>query len=485
MRRTGARSGLAIGLLMPADTAPGRAHLGYAGGLAASVSLMATPAGAAGPLSVPFTGWGVAIAAAVAAVVVATRLVTTRQRADEEARKRSRLERALAAETEQRRHAEEAAETAQADYRAMFENAVNGLFRMGLDGTLRRANRALAELLGYGDFDALVAAGRANLTVFAREPNELTAIIDRVRAQERAQGLELRLVAADGQELFCVVSARLVRVPRSGDVFLEGMIEDITARKQMEQELRDAKERADFASRTKSEFLANTSHELRTPLNAIIGFAEIIKDEMFGEIPKRQYVSYAADIHESGRHLLALINDILDMSKVEAGRRELAEEAVDVGQAIDRCIHLVEVRAREDGVTVATDIPEGLPLIWAEERAIKQILLNLLSNAVKFSPARGHVTVHAHVDGRGCLVLAVTDQGMGMSEADKERALTPFQQAESTRTRHYGGTGLGLPLAQSLAGLHGGTIELDSAPGAGTAARVTLPPHRTMRTAAA
>jgi signal transduction histidine kinase len=258
--------------------------------------------------------------------------------------------------------------------------------------------------------------------------------------------------------------------------------EDATDRHKTEVALRAAKEEADLANRTKSEFLANMSHELRTPLNAIIGFSEIIKSELFGPIGFTQYGEYAGDIYDSGTHLLSLINDILDISKIEAGKFELQEECVDVNEAIVVSLRLIRERAEAAGIRIIQSVPQPLPSLNADLRALKQILLNLLSNAVKFTEAGGSVTVRASMDGEGRLVLTVGDTGMGMSEVEQCKALTPFGQVDSSLGRKHEGTGLGLPLCKRLVELHDGDLTLESEPGVGTTVSLLFPAHRVLST---
>ena len=238
-----------------------------------------------------------------------------------------------------------------------------------------------------------------------------------------------------------------------------------------------AKEEAEAASRSKSEFLANMSHELRTPLNAIIGFSDVMADEKFGPLGSGRYVQYSRDVGDSGRHLLNLINDVLDISKVEYGKLELIEEAVDLAEIIDGSLRLVRERADAAEVALAVEMPAPLPPLWADSRRIKQILLNLLSNAIKFTPPGGQVRLRAVARGDG-LVLAVEDSGIGMDASGLELAMRPFGQVDSKLARKYSGTGLGLPLSKAFVALHGGTLEVESRPGEGTVVTVTLPRRR-------
>jgi PAS domain S-box-containing protein len=263
---------------------------------------------------------------------------------------------------------------------------------------------------------------------------------------------------------------------------------DITALKEREEGLRRtgqeamrAKEAAEAANRSKSDFLANMSHELRTPLNAIIGFSEIIKDALLGLDRLDDYRQYARDIHESGKHLLELINDILDMSKIDAGKLELFEEPMRIEQVIEPCLKLVRERAANSGVTLKIHVDEKLPPLNADIRKLKQILINLLSNSVKFTPAGGSVTVTANLNDAGEIVVCVADTGSGIRPEDIERALEPFGQIDSGLARAHEGTGLGLTLTKALTELHGGRLEIDSrweAPPTGTTVAAILPASR-------
>ena len=235
----------------------------------------------------------------------------------------------------------------------------------------------------------------------------------------------------------------------------------------------------DQANQAKSDFLANMSHELRTPLNAIIGFSEVMVEELFGPVGSAKYIEYVVDIHRSARHLLDLINDILDLSKIEAGRVELREETVDVDGLIDGCLTLVEERVRATGLSLEKRVADGLPALWADKRMVRQILINLLSNAVKFTPSGGSVGVEAAIGSTGALVLTVSDTGIGMAPEDIPRVMEPFVQVDGALNRNYEGTGLGLPLANRLAEMHGAAFELKSEEGAGTTVTVRFPAERT------
>lgn len=254
--------------------------------------------------------------------------------------------------------------------------------------------------------------------------------------------------------------------------------DDVTGSYSAERQLRSAKEEAELASRAKSDFLANVSHELRTPLNAIIGFSEIIKDQLFGPMGNQRYREYAIDIHDSGTHLLSLINDILDLSKIEAGKFELHEEPIDLEAATKASFRIMRDRAEEAGVVLTLDFPAQTPRLRADPRAVKQILLNLLSNAVKFTDAGGQVSVEARMLGSGGLRVQVKDTGIGIAEEDIAKAMAPFGQVDSSLSRKYEGTGLGLPLTRRLVDLHGGCLTLASKAGQGTSVTIDFPDNR-------
>lgn len=243
-------------------------------------------------------------------------------------------------------------------------------------------------------------------------------------------------------------------------------------------QLDEARANAESASQSKSQFLANMSHELRTPLNAIIGFSDIMTSEMFGPLGHARYGDYARDIGESGRHLLGIINDILDIAKVEAGKLELAEARIDVASVIKSSLRLVRERAAGARVhLVVSQVPKSC-VLYGDTRLVKQILLNLLTNAIKFSCPQGTVSIRVCELADGSLRLTVKDQGIGMTAAEIERAMEPFGQVASHLNRTHHGVGLGLPLVKRMVEAHGGTFRIESAPGVGTAATATFPPGR-------
>ena len=247
-------------------------------------------------------------------------------------------------------------------------------------------------------------------------------------------------------------------------------------------ELAEARDQAEESNRVKSMFLANMSHELRTPLNAIIGFSEmLLLTGQRNPCDEKRVHEYIGDIHACGQHLLNLINGILDISRIQAGKLQLREEPVAIGETVATCFMLTGQRAAETGITLRREIPDDLPDLLADATRLKQILLNLVSNAVKFTPDDGIVTVAAARAEGGGLTITVSDTGIGMSEADLAVAMQPFQQVDSSLARRYEGTGLGLPLAKAFVELHGGTLTITSAVGRGTTVRIAFPAARTLR----
>lgn len=270
---------------------------------------------------------------------------------------------------------------------------------------------------------------------------------------------------------------RALRLPGPQDLRLinRRLEAEIAEHRATEVELRAAKDRAELASRAKSDFLATMSHELRTPLNAVIGFSEVLGVETFGPLNDRQR-EYVGHVVGSAGHLLELINDILDISKIDAGRLDLFWEPVDLPSVIESGLTLVKSRAEAREVMLFTEVAGDLPWLKADSFRLKQILVNILSNAVKFTPAGGRVVVEARPDrAAGEVILAVRDTGIGMAPEDIPRALEMFTQIGNAMTRRYEGTGIGLPLAKALVELHGGRLEIDSRPGEGTLVTIRLP----------
>jgi signal transduction histidine kinase len=274
------------------------------------------------------------------------------------------------------------------------------------------------------------------------------------------------------------IAAVIISVMALAAVFLlERMLRE---RRQAQAQISSAMEQAALADRTKAEFMANMSHELRTPLNAIMGFSETMRMEMFGPLGHGHYREYVAHIHERAAHLAALIDDILEVSKLDAGTLQLVEQEVDIADVVRVAEQIAAERAAAAGVTVEVAVPADFPKLHADRRAVGQILTNLLSNAIKFTPAGGRATVHAELAPGGSIVLRVSDNGIGIAKDDIDKALAEFTQADGRLSRKYEGTGLGLPLCERLAKLHGGFLRLESKPGAGTTVTVEFPAERSI-----
>jgi two-component system, cell cycle sensor histidine kinase PleC len=289
--------------------------------------------------------------------------------------------------------------------------------------------------------------------------------------------LEEEIVDRDGNPCVLLTTKALFHDEDGEEAMVVTAFVDITQRKRTERDLIAAKEQAELANRSKTEFVANMSHELRTPLNAIIGFSQVIAGEMLGPIGTPKYVGYARDVLTSAEHLLGIINDILDVSKLEAGKLDLAEDVIDPAKTVADIAQLAEAKARASDITVAIRREGVIPPLLVDSRKLKQIVLNLLVNAIKFSHPGGKVDIVLRSVGGG-VSIAVIDHGIGMDPAEVKLAMTRFGQVASTWTRKHDGTGLGLPLAIGLTELHGGTLTIHSTKGVGTTVTITFPRER-------
>ena len=371
---------------------------------------------------------------------------------------------------ERHRAADQAAEAGEARYRFLAEHAHDLITRHTSDGRIRYASPASAHLLGYRPQE-LIGRTFADLA----HADDATIVSNTLAAASagKSASAEVRLATRHGGYAWGELRCR--PAGHSGDELGDIVVvtRDIAERKAQERALIQARDLAEDASRAKSRFLANMSHELRTPLNAILGFSEVMTHQMFGQLGTR-YVDYAQLIHESGEHLLGLINSILDMSKIEAGRLELQPERFDLGEVAVQALRFVRFIGERNGVALEEAIDPSARHVFADKRAVTQILINLLSNGVKFTPRGGHVRVSATLVGQ-IIEISVADTGVGIDETDLKRLGEPFEQVDSEYTRAKEGTGLGLALVRALAHLHGGNMSIESQLGEGTTVTVRLP----------
>jgi len=367
------------------------------------------------------------------------------------------------------------------DLRSILDTAADGIITLAADGTIRSFSAAAEAIFGYRLAEVV---GRSFAELFAPESRKtlrdyLAALQGPGLASVFNDGREVTAIVKQGGEVPLFLTIGKLQPKRPESAAFCAVVRDITQWKKTEQELREAKESAEQASRQKSEFLAKISHELRTPLNAILGFSEVMRLERFGEIRNDKYRGYVNDIHTSGAHLLSLINDLLDLSKVEAGKLELNFTAVDLGEVVDHAFKMMQEQATAARVILRKNLPTDLPSVVADLRSMRQIIINLLSNAVKFTDPGGQVIVSAQFLKSGELKLRVKDTGIGMSESDLREALEPFRRV-STEGREATGTGLGLPLTKALAEANRTVFSISSEPRKGTLVEITFPTTRVL-----
>jgi len=359
---------------------------------------------------------------------------------------------------------------------ALAEQASDAIVAYDHHGRIVYANAACRELAGCDSVAEMQAEGLPRL----RLPGETAARPLPTVVHAGMNGTRVLVEGRDGRTVPCLLQAPHLDAAHEGPIHSYIHLTDISDLQAAQERLEEQNLELAAANRAKSEFLANVSHELRTPLNAVIGFAEVLRDQAFRDSPNAQFREYAEDIRLSGSHLLSLINDILDLSKIEAGRYELTETALDPGEALETAVRLVRGREEAKALTLQVDVAAELPRLYADSRAVKQILINLLSNSVKFTPAGKSVTACARQRSDGGIDLIVADEGAGMDPDAVAEMFQPFRRADRAFTRQVEGTGLGLPLVQSLAQLHGGSVEVDTALGQGTRVTVRFPPERTV-----
>jgi cell cycle sensor histidine kinase DivJ len=363
-------------------------------------------------------------------------------------------------------------------YRLIAENATDMITSHDAKGRVVFASPAAQHLLGER-VQKIMGDGLFKRVHVADRPAYLSAL-SRCLTDNETVAVEFRVSRTGARESsrYAWVEMRCRPMPsidagaeRTGIV---AVTRDITEYKTQEAQLREARDEAESASRAKTQFLASMSHELRTPLNAVIGFSEILNQELFGALGEARYRDYARLIQESGEHLLNVVNDILDMSKIEVGKFKIVKEPFGVAKLVKSCCGVMRHMAEQKSIDLRIEVASGLPELAADKRACKQMLLNVISNAIKFTEPGGWVKVQVRRQEEN-ITFAVSDNGIGIGEQDLPRLGNPFVQANASCDRNYTGTGLGLSVVKALARLHGGDLELTSTLGKGTTATITLP----------
>lgn len=362
-------------------------------------------------------------------------------------------------------------------YRQLVENANSIILRMDMKGNVTYFNGFAESFFGYGRQEILGKNVVGTIVPPADSSGrDLKAMIDDIALHPSTYvNNENENILRDGKRVWIAWTNKAIlgEDGRTKEIFCIG--NDITRIKEAEEEILKAKDAAESANKAKSSFLANMSHELRTPLNAIIGFSELMRDASAGPISDKQK-EYLGYIWESGKHLLSLINDILDLSKVEAGKMELELGEFNLRELLEKSPIFISERAARHGIILSTDIKEGVGMIKADERKVKQIIFNLLSNAIKFTPDGGKIGIEARKTDTGEILICVWDTGIGIDSKDSHRVFSEFEQIESEYSRQYAGTGLGMPLSKKFAELHGGKMWFTSeGKGRGTRFYFTLP----------
>jgi signal transduction histidine kinase len=356
--------------------------------------------------------------------------------------------------------------------RILLENLGEGLSVFDRQGRLLAFNSRFVELLDL-PADLLTDGSLYKVLEFQTNRGDFGPNGSGIGVQQRLERMFQNLP---------MVQERLTRAGRTLQIrrreMPDGIVSlysDITEAKLIEQQMAQARDHAEQANNSKTEFLANMSHELRTPLNAIVGFAEVVSNELFGPMGEGKYLEYVKDIHTSGLHLLSVINEILDMAKIEAGKLDLLIQPFHISVVLTEAVSMLRELANKRNIDLFVDFPKDEIEIIGDKRAIKQAIINLLSNAIKYSHDNGKIDIRVDHNAVHGLTLEVEDYGIGMSSESLKRAMRPFEQADSSTTRAYGGTGLGLPIANGLVEAHGGRLTIESREGEGTRVCILLP----------
>lgn len=365
-----------------------------------------------------------------------------------------------------------------AEMRTIVDTATDGVVIIDNDGKIRSISRPAEALFGY---DSAEVTGKPFISLFAIESQRaaedyLESLAGNGVASVLNDGREV--IGRESQGRFIPLFMTIGRLPRESGFC--AVVRDVTQWKRAEEELTQARARAEYSSSQKTEFLARVSHEIRTPLNAIIGFSELMLDEKFGPIGNDRYRDYLRDINRSGNHVLDLVNDLLDISKIEAGEQEMHYEAVSLNETLAEIVAMMQPQANRDRVIIRSSFASRLPDVVADLRSVRQIGLNLLSNAVRYTQAGGQVIVSTSYEANGAVVMRVRDTGIGMSAAEIDQALKPFKQLNTLRRPRGDGTGLGLPLTRAMVEANRARFSISSTPGEGTLVEITFPPTRVL-----
>ena len=363
--------------------------------------------------------------------------------------------------------------TSERNFRAFLDNAPAIIAIRDRNGRYEFVNRTYERIYGYTNEEI---SGKSLDDIFSPEHAEIIRSIERRVIDSGEPVVEEQPSAPLGDREGTLISVRFPLPDENGHITrIATIATDITSQKHVEQALRTAKEEAEFASRAKSEFLAKMSHELRTPLNAIIGFSQVIKEEVFGPIGNERYHQYVNDIGASGEHLLGLISDLLDISKIEAGEVELMIEPQKLSDIVREVVTMLEKSLRAKRHQLSLDIPDDLPDLEMDGRSLRQILVNVVTNAIKFTTPDGKIKLSAAKSNDTEAVVTITDTGMGIRADELEEILSPFYQAHDISRESRTGAGLGLTIVDSLVAMHGGRMSIESQPGIGTSIRLHLP----------
>src|SRR5471032_209298 len=363
----------------------------------------------------------------------------------------------------------------EASYRAFFDHAVEGIFRTTPEGHYLAVNQALADIYGYGTPEALITGLTdigVQLYVEQKRRDEFRMLM---QSNDVVTHFVSEIYHRSGRRIWISENARAVRDWSGALLCYEGTVEDVTEKFEQDRALRVALRQAEIANKMKVDFLAAMSHELKTPLNAVLGFSEIIRDEVLGPIGHEAYRDYAGDIHKSGTRLLSVINDVLDVSRLEGGLVTIEARSENMQDMAEAAIKLVPLH---DQRRIEIAVPADLPSLQVDTRRLAQALGNLLANALKFTPEAGRICLAARLQPDGGVHLLVEDTGIGMAEETIAAALEPFRQLDGSLARRFEGAGLGLSIAKALAELHGGALSVASAVGEGTTVTIRLPASR-------